>query len=134
MPCRMRQPAGHPLSRLRMTLVEQARRRFQSRNCLHRELLLTQRRPDDSGYLSAVVRGPIVERTEMTRLERQVNDEVLTRFPAGAVQRVALLQEGDQPQVGPEELLVRGFVGLAVMPHEGGAGGREAGPGARPGA
>src|SRR5260370_38039510 len=118
MPCRMRQPAGHPLSRLRMTLVEQARRRFQSRNCLHRELLLTQRRPDDSGDLSAVVRGPIVERTEMTRLERQVNDEVLTRFPAGAVQRGALLQEGDEPQVGPEGLLGRVFGGLGSIPHE----------------
>lgn len=32
-----------------------------------------------------------MERTEMARLEHQVNDEVTTRFPAGAVQRVALL-------------------------------------------
>ncbi len=62
--------------------------------------------------------GPIVERTEMARLERQVNDEIRNRFPAGAVQRVALLQEGDDPQVGPEELLVRVFAGLDGMPPE----------------
>ncbi len=68
----------------------------------------------------------------MTRLERQVNDEVLTRFPAGAVQRVALLQEGDEPQVGPEELLVRVFVGLAVMPHEAVAGDSDSSQAAAP--
>jgi len=50
----------------------------------------------------------------MARLERQVNDEIVTRFPAGAVQRVALLQEAEDSQVGPEELLVRVFVGVAV--------------------
>ncbi len=59
-----------------------------------------------------------MERTEVARLERQVNDEVTTRCPAGAVQRVALLQEGDDPQIGPEELLVRVFAGLAVVPQE----------------
>ncbi len=68
----------------------------------------------------------------MTRLERQVNDEVLTRFPAGAVQRVALLQEGDEPQVGPEELLVRVFVGLAVVPHEAVAGDSDSSQAAAP--
>lgn len=59
-----------------------------------------------------------MERTEMARLERRVNEEILTRFPAGAVQRVALLQETDDSQVGPEELLVRVFVVLAVVPQE----------------
>jgi hypothetical protein len=54
----------------------------------------------------------------MARLERRVNDEILTRFPAGAVQRVALLQETDDSQIGPEELLVRVFVRLAVAPQE----------------
>jgi hypothetical protein len=58
----------------------------------------------------------------MARLERRVNDEILTRFPAGAVQRVALLQETDDSQIGSEELLVRVFVGLAVVPHEAVAG------------
>jgi hypothetical protein len=54
----------------------------------------------------------------MAQLERRVNEEILTRFPAGAVQRVALLQETDDSQIGPEELLVRVFVGLAVAPQE----------------
>ncbi len=63
-----------------------------------------------------------MERTELTRLERLVNEEVLSRFPAGTVQRVALLQEADDPQIGPEELLVRVFVGLDSGPQEGVAG------------
>jgi hypothetical protein len=54
----------------------------------------------------------------MARLERRVNDEILTRFPAGAVQRVALLQETDDSQIGPDELLVRVFVGLAAVPQD----------------
>jgi hypothetical protein len=53
-----------------------------------------------------------VEPTRLMRLERQANEEILSRFPAGAVQRVALLQEADDPRIGPEELLVRVFVGL----------------------
>jgi hypothetical protein len=68
----------------------------------------------------------------MARLERQVNDEILTRFPAGAVQRVALLQEADDPQVGPEELLVRVFVGLAVVPRDAVAGDTDSGQAAAP--
>jgi hypothetical protein len=54
----------------------------------------------------------------MALLERRVNEEILTRFPAGAVQRVALLQDSDDAQIGPEELLVRVFVGLALAPPE----------------
>lgn len=61
----------------------------------------------------------------MARLERRVNEEILTRFPAGAVQRVALLQETDDSQIGPEELLVRVFVGLAVVQREAVAGGSD---------
>jgi hypothetical protein len=54
-----------------------------------------------------------VERTELARLERYVSDEIIGRFPAGAVHRVALLQEDDDPRIGPDELLVRVFVGAA---------------------
>ena len=54
-----------------------------------------------------------MERTEMARLERRVNDEILTRFPAGTVQRVALLSEADDPQLGPDELLIRVFVAVS---------------------
>jgi hypothetical protein len=51
-----------------------------------------------------------VERTELARLERQVNDEIVTRFPAA--QRAALLTDADDPQLGPDELLIRVFVTL----------------------
>jgi Peptidase family S41/N-terminal domain of Peptidase_S41 in eukaryotic IRBP len=54
-----------------------------------------------------------VERTELARLERQVNDEIVNRFPAGAVQRATLLTENDDPQIGPDELLIRVFVELS---------------------
>jgi Peptidase family S41/N-terminal domain of Peptidase_S41 in eukaryotic IRBP len=53
-----------------------------------------------------------VERSAVARLELQINDEILTRFPAGAVRRVALLQAADDPQIDPDELLVRVFIGL----------------------
>jgi hypothetical protein len=66
-----------------------------------------------------------VERTELARLERQVNEEVLSRFPAGSVQRVALLQETGDPQTGPQELLVRVFVALDSAPQAGVAGDTE---------
>jgi hypothetical protein len=52
-----------------------------------------------------------VERTELARLERQVNDEIVTRFPAA--QRAALLTDADDPQLGPDELLIRVFVALS---------------------
>jgi hypothetical protein len=57
-----------------------------------------------------------VERTQQALIERQVNDEIVSRFPAGAVQRVMVLQEGDDPRIGSEELLVRVFVGLPAVP------------------
>jgi hypothetical protein len=69
--------------------------------------------------------GADVESTQLTRLERQVNEEIRSRFPAGAVQRVALLQEAADPRIGPDELLVRVFVGLDSGPQEGVAGDTE---------
>jgi hypothetical protein len=44
-----------------------------------------------------------VEQAELERAERQIDREVKTRFPAGAVRRVTLRQIGDDP----EELLIR---------------------------
>jgi hypothetical protein len=61
-----------------------------------------------------MARGPTVKRSEVARLERQVNEEILSRFPAGAVHRVALLQAADDPQISPGELLVRVFIGLSA--------------------
>jgi hypothetical protein len=59
-----------------------------------------------------------VERAAMERLERRINGEVKARFAAGAVQRVALLQHGDDPAIEPEHLLVRVFVEAAGEPQD----------------
>jgi len=59
-----------------------------------------------------------VDRTARERLERDINSEVKTRFPAGSVQRVSLLQWGDDPALEPEELLVRVFVEAAGEPED----------------
>jgi hypothetical protein len=59
-----------------------------------------------------------MKQSELARLERAVNDEIVARFPSGAVQRVTLLQETDDPQVGPDELLVRVYVGVADVADE----------------
>ena len=40
-------------------------------------------------------------------LEQQLGEEVTKRFPGGAVQRVKVLQYGDEPMIEPGELLVR---------------------------
>jgi hypothetical protein len=66
-----------------------------------------------------------VERTELARLERQVTEEILSRFPAGAVQRVALVPAASDPPPGEEELLVRVFVGLDAGSREGATGDTE---------
>jgi hypothetical protein len=48
-----------------------------------------------------------VERTELDQLERVVDHEIKARFPRGTVERVVVLQHGDDPAIGPGELLVR---------------------------
>jgi hypothetical protein len=47
-----------------------------------------------------------MDQAAIGQLERQIDDEVSKRFP-GAVQRVAVLQYGDDPVIEPGELLVR---------------------------
>lgn len=54
-----------------------------------------------------------MERTEHARLERQVNDEIVARFPAGAVQRATVLTANDDPQISSDEFLIRVFVALS---------------------
>ena len=51
-----------------------------------------------------------MERAEQDQLERVINHELKERFAAGSVQRAALLQHGDDPAIGPGELMVRVFV------------------------
>ena len=59
-----------------------------------------------------------MDRTARERLEREINSEVRARFPAGSVQRVTLLQWGDDPELEPEELLVRVFVDATGEPED----------------
>ena len=51
-----------------------------------------------------------MERAEKDQIERAINHEMKERFGAGAVQGAALLEHGDDPAIGPGQLMVRVFV------------------------
>ena len=51
-----------------------------------------------------------MEQAALDQLRQLVEDEVKARFPGGAIERVALLQYGDEAVVEPGELVVRVFV------------------------
>jgi hypothetical protein len=57
-----------------------------------------------------------MEQVALERLEQQIGDELNRRFPGGAVQRVKVLQYGDEPMIEPGELLVRLIVEAAEGP------------------
>jgi hypothetical protein len=48
-----------------------------------------------------------MDRDVLDVIEREIDDEVRTRFPGGAVSQVVLLQYGDDPQIEPGDLWVR---------------------------
>jgi hypothetical protein len=48
-----------------------------------------------------------MDRNVLDVIERELDDEVRTRFPGGAVRHVALLQYGDDPHIEPRDLWVR---------------------------
>ena len=48
-----------------------------------------------------------MDRDVLDVIEREIDDEVRTRFPGGAVRQVVLLQYGDDPQIEPGDLWVR---------------------------
>ncbi|HEX4089741.1 MAG TPA: hypothetical protein VHZ33_13580 [Trebonia sp.] len=48
-----------------------------------------------------------MDRTVLDVIQREIDDEVRTRFPGDAVRQVALLQYGDDPQIEPRDLWVR---------------------------
>jgi hypothetical protein len=48
-----------------------------------------------------------MDQAAIDRLEQQLGEEANRRFPGRAVQRVNVLQYGDEPMIGPGELLVR---------------------------
>jgi hypothetical protein len=49
----------------------------------------------------------MADRDVLDVIEREITDEVRTRFPGDAVQRVRLLQYGDHPMIEPGDLWVR---------------------------
>jgi Peptidase family S41/N-terminal domain of Peptidase_S41 in eukaryotic IRBP len=51
-----------------------------------------------------------VERADLDRISRAIDHEVKERLPAGAVQRTAVLQHGDDPAIEPGQLMVRVFI------------------------
>jgi hypothetical protein len=51
-----------------------------------------------------------LDRAEREQLQSSLDEQVKEHFPDGGVQRVALLQHGDDPQVEPGDLLVRVFI------------------------
>jgi len=54
--------------------------------------------------------GGTVERAEKDQIERVINRNLKERFAAGAVPRAVLLEHGDDPAIGPGQLMVRVFV------------------------
>jgi hypothetical protein len=63
-----------------------------------------------------------MERAALDALQSKLEEQVKEHFPDGGVQRVVLLQHGDDPQVEPGGLWVRVFVKVAgIVPpdHEG---------------
>lgn len=55
-----------------------------------------------------------MEKTETDRIERLVK----SAFTDGEVERVAVLEHGDDPEVGPGETAVRIFINLTVQPKD----------------
>jgi hypothetical protein len=51
-----------------------------------------------------------VEHAELDRIRQQIEDDIKARFPGGGIDRVAILQYGDEPVVEPGELAIRIFV------------------------
>jgi hypothetical protein len=54
-----------------------------------------------------------MERAELDRLQQQFDELVRERFPGAPVQRVAVLQYGDDPEIEPGELLARVYIDAA---------------------
>lgn len=57
-----------------------------------------------------------MERAALERLQSQLDEQVKAHFPDGGVQRVALLQYGDDPEMEPGDLWVRVFIKVAGVP------------------
>jgi hypothetical protein len=51
-----------------------------------------------------------MERAAIEHIEAKIREEVTKRFPGAAIEKVSLLQYGDDPVIEPGELLLRIFV------------------------
>ena len=60
-----------------------------------------------------------MDRAALDALQSKFEDQLKEHFPDDGVQRVALLQHGDDPQVEPGGLWVQVFFKLAGVPEEG---------------
>jgi hypothetical protein len=60
-----------------------------------------------------------MDRAALDALQGRFEEQLKEHFPDGGVQRVALLQHGDDPQVEPGGLWVQVFFKLAGLPGEG---------------
>src|ERR1700751_3645428 len=54
-----------------------------------------------------------MEQAALDNLQQLIEDEIKTRFPGAAIERVRILQYGDDPVVEPGELAVRVFLAAA---------------------
>ena len=59
-----------------------------------------------------------MERADLDRIERAITHELTERFGVGTVQRAVVLQYGDEPEIGPGQLLVRVFIPAPGVPAE----------------
>jgi hypothetical protein len=59
-----------------------------------------------------------VERADLDRIEHVITHELTERLGVDAVQRAVVLQYGDDPAIGPGQLLVRAFVPAPGAPAE----------------
>jgi Arc/MetJ-type ribon-helix-helix transcriptional regulator len=65
---------------------------------------------DQSQEASPLNARPGLDRAVQDQLQTELREHVKRRFPDGEVQRVALLQYGDDPWIEPADLLVRVFI------------------------
>jgi hypothetical protein len=57
-----------------------------------------------------------MDRAALDAMQSKLDEQVKEHFPGGGVQRVVLLQHGDDPQVEPGGLWVRVFIKMAGTP------------------
>jgi hypothetical protein len=75
-------------------------------SCLGRENSLNTRVTGVT-LISPAIKEPIVDQEEKERLEREAEEELNRQFGDGTVQKVEVLQYGDEPVIEPGQMMVR---------------------------